>query len=135
MGLDEDGGDLLIEVTNDCFKSLGYDNILFRELLKWDGYTRGVIVCCAASEEDEGIDFMSRFFGPHAGIDEDPVTGSAHCTLAPYFCEHVGKTDITGRQASERGGMIQCILGDGRVTIIGTAVTTMSGCLWIEKGS
>lgn len=135
MGLDEDGGDLLIELTNECFKSLGYDNILYRELLRWDGYTRGVIVCCAASEEDEGIDFMSRFFGPNAGIDEDPVTGSAHCTLAPYFCEHVGKTDITGRQASERGGMIQCILGDGRVTIIGTAVTTMSGFLWIGKGS
>ena len=121
----------MVELTRDCFKSLGYDNILYLQMLKWDGYTHGIIICCAATVEDDGTDFMSRYFCPKVGINEDPVTGSAHCTLGPYYAEKLGKQDMIGHQISERGGIVQCILGDDRVTIIGTAVTTVSGSLWL----
>ena len=131
VGMDEVRGNIMVELTRDCFKSLGYDNILYLQMLKWDGYTHGIIICCAATVEDDGTDFMSRYFCPKVGINEDPVTGSAHCTLGPYYAEKLGKQDMIGHQTSERGGIVQCILGDDRVTIIGTAVTTVSGSLWL----
>lgn len=77
-------------------------------------------------------DFLSRFFGPKAGIDEDPVTGSAHCVLAPYFRERLDKDRLVGRQTSPRGGVVECCLVDNRtVQLTGTAVITMNGTLWL----
>ena len=65
---------------------------------------RGVIV--TSLSEDPRFDFVSRYFAPAAGIDEDPVTGSAHCCRAPYWAERLGKRDLTGYQASARGGVV-----------------------------
>ena len=80
------------------------------------------------------VDFLSRFFAPKAGIDEDPVTGSAHCALAPYFCAKLGRTKVVGKQMSRRGGIVECEMVEedaSCVKLTGTAVTTMSGTLWI----
>ena len=63
------------------------------------------------------------------GIDEDPVTGSAHCSLAPYWAERLGKTEMTGYQASARGGEVRVQMGDGRVLLAGRAVTVLRGSL------
>lgn len=86
---------------------------------------RGVIVTAAAS--DEHVDFVSRFFAPQSGVPEDPVTGSAHCVLAPFWGERLGLTKMTGKQVSERGGIVRVeVLGD-RVHLAGRAVTTLRG--------
>ncbi|QDT53521.1 Trans-2,3-dihydro-3-hydroxyanthranilate isomerase [Caulifigura coniformis] len=87
--------------------------------------TRGVIV--TAPSDDPRIDFVSRFFAPRVGIDEDPVTGSAHCCLGPFWAARLGKTDLTGYQASRRGGTVGvCVDGD-RVELSGSAVTVLRG--------
>ena len=81
---------------------------------------RGVI---ATAPADDGIhDFVSRYFAPAHGIDEDPVTGSAHCTLAPYWAARLGKTQLAGRQISRRGGTVICRLEGDRVHLGGQAV-------------
>lgn len=74
-----------------------------------------------------GVDFVSRFFAPSAGIDEDPVTGSAHCALTPYWAERLGKTQLKARQLSPRGGDLTCELRGDRVTIAGRAVLYLEG--------
>ncbi|MHC4933682.1 MAG: PhzF family phenazine biosynthesis protein [Planctomycetota bacterium] len=84
---------------------------------------RGVIVTSRGRE----YDFVSRFFAPRAGVDEDPVTGSAHCCLAPYWSELLGKTEMTGYQASARGGVVQVRLSGDRVILRGQAVTVLRG--------
>lgn len=81
---------------------------------------RGVIVTCRS--ESAKFDFMSRFFAPSAGINEDPVTGSAHCALAPYWQAKLGKTEFTAFQASERGGVVKLQVADDRVILHGQAV-------------
>jgi PhzF family phenazine biosynthesis protein len=68
-------------------------------------------------------DFVSRFFAPSHGIAEDPATGSAHCALGPYWSERLGKTQMTGYQASQRGGVVQVQVNGDRVTLGGQAVT------------
>lgn len=85
---------------------------------------RGVMVTAAG---DDGYDFVSRFFAPGSGIDEDPVTGSAHCCLAPYWAAKLGKQEMTAFQASPRGGVVRVRLGDGRVYLQGQAVTVLRG--------
>jgi predicted PhzF superfamily epimerase YddE/YHI9 len=88
---------------------------------------RGVIVTARGSSNP--FDFVSRFFAPGAGIDEDPVTGSAHCTLAPYWAERFGKDELMGYQASARGGVVRVrVMGD-RVRLGGQAVTVLQGGL------
>jgi len=72
-------------------------------------------------------DCASRFFAPHAGINEDPVTGSAHCTIVPYWAEALGKTDIYARQVSERGGDLYCRLEGERVSIAGDTALFLTG--------
>ena len=140
IGLSE-VGDVLIELTPEEFQDIGYDeNINYKALLEWDGYYRGVILCCIAppvsslstiSTEPEP-DFLSRFFGPKAGIDEDPVTGSAHCVSGPYFSRKLNKPLVIGQQTSERGGLVQCLVQpNNKVVLTGTAVTTMTGTLWL----
>lgn len=85
---------------------------------------RGVIVTCPS--EDASYDFISRFFAPALGIDEDPVTGSAHCCLGPYWKRKLGKDQFTAYQASARGGMLKLRVAD-RVYISGRAKTVFSG--------
>jgi PhzF family phenazine biosynthesis protein len=86
---------------------------------------RGVIVTSVASTED--YDFVSRFFAPMAGIDEDPVTGSAHCCLGPYWSERLGKDEFVAYQASERGGIVGVRVAGDRVYLRGKAVTVLRG--------
>lgn len=76
-----------------------------------------------------GSDFVSRFFAPAAGVDEDPVTGSSHCTLIPYWSKRLGKTELYARQLSERGGELFCTDKGDRVAIGGRAVTYFSGMI------
>lgn len=82
---------------------------------------RGVIVTARGTD----VDFASRFFAPKYGIPEDPVTGSAHCTLAPYWANKLGKNILSARQVSKRGGNIACEVNSGRVMLSGYAVTFM----------
>jgi len=77
----------------------------------------------------DGIDFVSRFFAPARGVDEDPVTGSAHCTLIPYWAERLGKTRLEARQLSRRGGALSCELRGDRVTIAGRAALYLTGTI------
>jgi PhzF family phenazine biosynthesis protein len=86
---------------------------------------RGVIVTSQASGSD--YDFVSRFFAPAAGIDEDPVTGSAHCCLGPFWKDRLGRDDLVGYQASARGGFVRTRCVQDRVHISGQAVTVMRG--------
>jgi predicted PhzF superfamily epimerase YddE/YHI9 len=88
---------------------------------------RGVIATATASTE--GFDFVSRFFAPAVGVDEDPVTGSSHCALAPYWGQRLGKTVMVGFQASARGGTVRVRLAGERVILGGQAVTVMAGDL------
>ncbi|MBN2414864.1 PhzF family phenazine biosynthesis protein [bacterium] len=86
---------------------------------------RGVMIT-AASDRPE-YDFISRFFAPSIGIDEDPVTGSAHCCLGPYWSAKLGKTALTGYQASARGGAVAVRIEGERVLLRGRAVTVIRG--------
>lgn len=88
---------------------------------------RGVIVT-AASDRPE-VDFVSRFFAPAVGAPEDPVTGSAHCSLAPWWAERLGRTELVGEQASARGGTVRARLEGRRVVLGGRAVTVLDGTL------
>ena len=86
---------------------------------------RGIIVTSQATTP--GFDFVSRFFAPQSGVPEDPVTGSAHCALAPYWCERLHRTALTGYQASPRGGVVRVRLAGDRVMLGGQAVTVLRG--------
>jgi PhzF family phenazine biosynthesis protein len=88
---------------------------------------RGVIVTARA--DDSRYDFVSRFFAPRAGINEDPVTGSAHCCLAEWWGDKLGKDEMTGFQASARTGVVRVKRDRGRVKLIGRAVTVTRGHL------
>ena len=87
-------------------------------------------VSVTAPGEDR-VDFVSRFFAPAQGIPEDPVTGSAHCTLIPYWAERLGKTVLSARQVSARGGNLACELAGDRVKIGGTAVLYLEGAIHV----
>jgi PhzF family phenazine biosynthesis protein len=87
---------------------------------------RGVIVTARASSA-AGVDFVSRFFAPQSGIDEDPATGSAHCTLAPYWAPHLGKMSFHALQLSPRGGDLHVTLDGDRVRLAGRAFTVLRG--------
>ena len=80
-----------------------------------------------ATAPGQKVDFVSRFFAPMSGINEDPVTGSAHCTLAPYWGERLGKTELAARQISARGGEVGCCLNGDRVILTGKCVFYMAG--------
>jgi PhzF family phenazine biosynthesis protein len=86
---------------------------------------RGVIV--TAPDDRDDADFVSRFFAPGSGVDEDPVTGSAHCALGPFWGERFGRTELTGYQASRRGGYVYVRLEGDRVILAGHAVTVVRG--------
>ncbi|WP_147943849.1 PhzF family phenazine biosynthesis protein [Microbispora hainanensis] len=86
---------------------------------------RGVIV--TASGEGTSADYVSRFFGPRVGVPEDPVTGSAHCVLAPHWSARLGRDALVGEQVSRRGGTVRTTLRGDRVELAGHAVTIWSG--------
>jgi PhzF family phenazine biosynthesis protein len=90
---------------------------------------RGVIVTSRASTA--GFDFVSRFFAPASGIDEDPVCGSAHCALGPYWSPRLGKTELLAYQASPRGGVLRVTIAGERVRLGGRAVTVFRGELTV----
>lgn len=117
--------DYLVEMANeDDIRSLIPDHALLRRLP-----VRGVIVTSRASTP--GFDFVSRFFAPGSGVDEDPVTGSAHCALGPYWAPRLGKSDFTAYQASPRGGVLRVTVAGDRVRLAGHAVTVLRGELKI----
>ncbi|MBA3583836.1 MAG: PhzF family phenazine biosynthesis protein [Gemmatimonadetes bacterium] len=125
-------GDWLVEVTDAAaVRGLAPDMARLRDVP-----ARGIIVTARADGEDaagaEGrCDFVSRFFAPRVGVDEDPVTGSAHCALGPFWAERLGREDLIGYQASERGGIVGVRLAGDRVVLSGRAVTVMRGELAI----
>jgi PhzF family phenazine biosynthesis protein len=84
---------------------------------------RGTIVTAPAS--DTRFDFVSRFFAPAVGVIEDPVTGSAHCCLTPYWADKLGKTEMTAYQASARGGIVHVCMAGARILLSGQAVNVM----------
>jgi predicted PhzF superfamily epimerase YddE/YHI9 len=88
------------------------------------------VIVTARSDSGE-FDFVSRFFAPGAGVDEDPVTGSAHCALGPYWSERLGKSEFTAFQASARGGVVRVKLAGDRVLLGGQAVTVMTADLLV----
>jgi predicted PhzF superfamily epimerase YddE/YHI9 len=88
---------------------------------------RGVVITAAGTD----VDFVSRYFAPKLGVDEDPVTGSAHCVLAPYWSARLGKTVLTARQVSRRGGDVGCEISGERVILTGSAVTFMEAEIFI----
>jgi PhzF family phenazine biosynthesis protein len=88
---------------------------------------RGVMVTSASASPD--YDFVSRFFAPQVGINEDPVTGSAHCCLAPFWAHRLQKTEMIAFQASSRGGVVKVRVQEDRVLLSGQAVTVFKGAL------
>ena len=92
---------------------------------------RGVMVTSRSSAPD--VDFVSRFFAPGSGIDEDPVTGSAHCCLAPYWSAKLGKSEFVAHQLSARGGVVRLRLEGDRVKLLGQAVTAFAASSWFRE--
>jgi PhzF family phenazine biosynthesis protein len=94
-------------------------------ILELDGF---VIVSAAPGDRD-GVDSVTRVFAPGVGIDEDPVTGAAHCTIGPWLAARTGRTDFVGEQASARGGIVGMRVEGDRVVLRGRAVTVLEGTL------
>ena len=119
------GQDYLVEVASaEVVRELAPDMRRLGQLAR-----RGVIV--TARGRGDGVDFVSRFFAPKYGIDEDPVTGSAHCALAPYWAGKLGRTRLVGRQVSRRGGTVLCELRDERVLLAGRAALFSTGEIYL----
>ncbi|MEU2736867.1 PhzF family phenazine biosynthesis protein [Streptomyces sp. NPDC007095] len=116
-------GDLLIEVADEkTVRGLTPDH---RGLARYS--ERGIIATARAEDPAQGYDFVSRCFFPNVGIDEDPVTGSAHTALAPYWSERLGRPGLTGLQASPRSGLVRTELRGDRTLLTGHAVTVIEG--------
>ncbi|MET7694233.1 PhzF family phenazine biosynthesis protein [Streptomyces sp. NPDC005483] len=116
-------GDLLLELADE--KTV---HALRPDLKALAAYSeRGIIATARVENPDLGYDFVSRCFFPNVGIDEDPVTGSAHTALAPYWSERLGRTDLTGLQASPRSGRVRTGLRGERTLLTGRAVTVIEG--------
>ena len=115
-----DGPSWLVELASvAALRALAPDFRALRE-------TAGHAVIATARGEGE-CDFASRFFAPKAGVDEDPVTGSAHCSLAPFWSERLGRRELTGLQLSQRTGVVRVRALGARVHLLGTAVTVLRG--------
>lgn len=112
----------LVYDSEDEIRSIAPD---FTALLKVP--THGVIVTAPGTD----CDFVSRFFAPEVGVFEDPVTGSAHCNLIPFWAERLGKTEMFARQVSARGGELFCSLNGDRVGIGGNAVLYLKGEIFV----
>ena len=114
--------DFLVELADEtAVRTLAPDHAALKAI-----DARGIIV---TAQGDGEFDFVSRFFAPRHRIDEDPVTGSAHCVLGPYWGARLGKDAMTAYQASERGGVVRVTCTGERVRLAGQAVTVMEGTL------
>lgn len=122
------GGDDLLAVLDDeaTVRGLAPD---FGRLIALP--VRGVIATAEGKGGESGPDFVSRFFAPAVGIDEDPVTGSAHCALGPFWARRLGRRELRAWQASPRGGALTVRVGEDRVEIGGGAVTVLRGRLFL----
>lgn len=113
--------DFLIEVASESIVRAIEPNFTLLSKIP----VRGVIVTSRSDASD--YDFVSRFFAPAVGVNEDPVTGSAHCFLSPYWSERMGRNELIGYQASARGGVVKVRLDGDRVHLGGQAVTVLRG--------
>jgi PhzF family phenazine biosynthesis protein len=115
--------DLLVELADEAaVRSLAPD---IRRVASFPA--RGIIVTSRSAAPE--FDFVSRFFAPQVGVDEDPVCGSAHCCLGPFWASKLGRTELTGHQVSCRGGVVKVRVSPSRVALIGQAVTVLRGDL------
>ncbi|MEU6611779.1 PhzF family phenazine biosynthesis protein [Streptomyces shenzhenensis] len=116
-------GDLLLELADEkAVLDLAPDH---KALAAYSA--RGIIATARAADPARGHDFVSRCFFPNVGIDEDPVTGSAHTALAPHWSARLGRSELTGRQASARAGVVRTALRGERTLLTGRAVTVIEG--------
>ncbi|MFF3408584.1 PhzF family phenazine biosynthesis protein [Streptomyces sp. NPDC002742] len=116
-------GDLLVEVADEkTVRGLAPDH---KALARYS--ERGIIATARAEDPSRGYDFVSRCFFPNVGIDEDPVTGSAHTALAPFWSERLGRPALTGLQASPRSGLVRTEVRGDRTLLSGHAVTVIEG--------
>lgn len=113
---------MLLYESQEDIQSLNPNFFLLKDL-----DIRGVIATAPGNE----VDFVSRFFAPRSGVDEDPVTGSAHTSLTPYWAYAMGKNKLVARQLSKRGGELKCRLDGDRVRITGNCVLYMKGKIYI----
>jgi len=122
------GRDLLVRVP-DAATVLGLAPDM--KYLAGPGMGHSCLIVTAPGERGGAADFVSRFFAPGEGIAEDPVTGSAHCVLVPYWAERLGKSAFTARQLSKRGGTLHCELAGERVKLKGRARPYLLGTITI----
>jgi PhzF family phenazine biosynthesis protein len=115
---------LVLLDTEEAVRAVAPDFALLRTVT-----ARGVIVTAPSARPE--FDFVSRFFAPAVGVDEDPVTGSAHCCLGPYWAARLGKNELVGRQVSARGGVVNVRVAGERVFLGGRAVTVLRGELTV----
>ncbi|WP_256106802.1 PhzF family phenazine biosynthesis protein [Streptomyces sp. ODS05-4] len=116
-------GDLLVELADErTVRGLAPDHPRLAALSE-----RGIITTAAAEDPGRGYDFVSRCFFPGLGIDEDPVTGSAHTALAPFWSARLGRAELTGFQGGARTGLVRTALRGERTTLTGRAVTVVDG--------
>ncbi|MGW3325351.1 PhzF family phenazine biosynthesis protein [Streptomyces virginiae] len=116
-------GDLVVELADEkTVRELEPDHAALRAFAR-----RGVIVTAPAEDPSLGYDFVSRGFFPAFGIDEDPVTGSAHTALAPFWAERLGRTELTGLQGGARRGLVRVTLAGDRTLLTGRAFTVVDG--------
>lgn len=114
---------LVVYESADAVRALAPDMALLSKLDLW--------AVCVTAPGEGGVDFVSRLFAPAQGIPEDPVTGSTHCMLTPYWAERLGKTVLKARQVSARGGDLLCELAGDRVKIGGQAVLYLEGSILV----
>ncbi len=129
LGVHRASDDILVELDHEnLIEFLAPDFEQLRQICE-AGEARGVIVTARSARRiaESGYDFVSRFFGPAVGIDEDPVTGSAHTKLAPFWSARLGKVRLIGLQASKRGGLIEMEWHGARVELLGVAATRLRG--------
>nr|WP_095878144.1 PhzF family phenazine biosynthesis protein [Streptomyces sp. TLI_235] len=124
-------GDLLAVLPDEAaVRALAPDLDAVADLTEREGL-RGVIVAAPAAPAGAGHDFVSRFFAPARGIPEDPVTGSAHIALAPYWSARLGRDELLGLQVSPRTGLVRTAVRGDRVHLTGSAVTVLTGTLHV----
>jgi PhzF family phenazine biosynthesis protein len=122
-------GDLLVVADGEAaVRGLQPDFTALASLTRQNAI-RGIIVTAAAADRQSGYDFVCRYFAPAGGISEDPVTGSAHTALAPFWSHQTGRDSLTGLQASDRTGLVRTAMHGDRVHLTGRAVTVVDGTL------
>jgi PhzF family phenazine biosynthesis protein len=122
-------GDVLVVMADEATVRALEPNITELEALSRREGVRGVMVTAAATDPAGGYDYASRFFAPAEGIAEDPVTGSAHTALGPFWADRLGRVDLVGMQASRRSGVVRTTVVGDRVELTGRAVTVLDGTL------